>query len=271
MAARRARGGGGVRALRLRRGADPGHRARGAVREGDRRVDGHRPEGDVRLHRQGRRARHPAARGDPQPRPGLRRARHRAGPAVRQAVQPGPDVPLRASAEGPLPAVPPARRRGVRHHRSGRRRRGHRDGLGLRDRARSRGGRARHQLRRVRGVPARVQRGAARGPRRAGLRAVRRLPAPGRDQPPAHLRLQGAGRPADHRRAAAFGRLPVRSLSRPLRGRAGPSGRLRAVVPGVAPAGAGGSTTTRAPPSRFSGPGSGRRTRCSGAAATTAS
>ena len=238
MAARRTRGGRGVRALRVRRGADPGHRARGAVREGDRRVDGHRAEGDVRLHRQGRRAHHPAARGDPQPRPRLRRAWSGAGPAVRQAVQPGADVPLRTPAEGPLPAVSPARRRGVRDCRSGHRRGSDRDGLGLRDRARYRGGRDRHQLRRVPRLPARVRCGAAGRPRRAGVRPLRRLPAPGGDEPVADLRLQGAGRPADHRRAAAFGRLSVRRLPGSLRRGAGSSGRLRAGVSGVAPAGA---------------------------------
>ena len=42
------------------------------------------------------------------------------------------------------------------------------------------------------------------------LEAVPGLPAPGDDEPAAHLRLQGAGGPADHRHAAALGGLPVR-------------------------------------------------------------
>ena len=42
--------------------------------------------------------------------------------AVRQALLDRPDVPVRAAAEGPLPAVSSARRRGVRPERSGHRR-----------------------------------------------------------------------------------------------------------------------------------------------------
>ena len=48
----------------------------------------------------------------------------------------GADVPLRAAAEGPLPAVPSARRRGLRHERPGGRRRGDRPRLDARRGAR---------------------------------------------------------------------------------------------------------------------------------------
>ena len=78
LAARRGRLAPALRALRLRRGAHADHRARGAVREGHRRDHRHRAEGDVRLHRQGRRAHHAPARGDAEPGAGLRRAQPRA-------------------------------------------------------------------------------------------------------------------------------------------------------------------------------------------------
>ena len=53
------------------------------------------------------------------------------------------------------------------------------------------------------------------------------------------LRIFDCKVPADqpiNRRPAALGGLPVRSLPRPFRGGSGPSGRLRALVPGIAPA-----------------------------------
>ncbi len=48
---------------------------------------------------------------------------------VDQALLDGPDVPVRAAAEGPVSAVPSAGRRGLRHGRSGRGRRSHRPGV----------------------------------------------------------------------------------------------------------------------------------------------
>ena len=61
--------------------------------------------------------------------------------------------------------------------------------------------------------------------------AVRRLPAAGGDEPAAHLRLQGPGGPAGHRRPAAQRGLPVRGVPCPLHQRQGLAGRLRHPVP----------------------------------------
>ena len=129
MAARRARRARALRALRLRRAAHAGDRARGAVRQGHGRDHRHRPEGDVQLHRQGRRARDAAPGSDAEPGARVCRARPRAAHAGDETVHDGADVPVRAAAEGPLPSVPPARRRGLRHGRPGGGRRGDRSGV----------------------------------------------------------------------------------------------------------------------------------------------
>ena len=84
-----------------------------AVRARHRRCDRHRREGDVHVRGQAeRREPDAASRGDRRHRP----RRDRAQPHLRAAaarVDRGPDVPPRAPAEGPLPAVPPVRRRGA--------------------------------------------------------------------------------------------------------------------------------------------------------------
>ena len=72
------------------------------------------------------------------------------------------DVPLRAAAEGALPPVPPARRRGVRRRGPVDRRGGDRPGVDAGRGAGHHRRRAGHQLGRLPGVPAGVQRGARR-------------------------------------------------------------------------------------------------------------
>ena len=167
-----------VRALRLRRGPHADHRARGAVRQGHGRDDGHRPEGDVRVHRQGRRAHHAAARSDAEPRARLRRAQPRADDGGAEDLPVRPDVPVRAAAEGPVPPVPPARRRGLRRGRPGRSTPRCIDlAWTLVTRTRHRRRRTRRELGGLPGVPARVRRGAGQGARRGRRQAVRRLPA----------------------------------------------------------------------------------------------
>ena len=156
-----------------------------------------------------------------------------------EALHDGADVPVRAAAEGPLPAVPSARRRGVRHERSGGRRGSHRPGLEP-DRRRSAFAQAELVINSVgcAELPAAVSGGAARGARRRPAEALSGLPAAGEDESAAHLRLQGAGRPADHRSAAALGRLPLRAVRDALRRRC--SAHLDDVghsVADVAPAG----------------------------------
>ena len=127
----------------------------------------------------------------------------------------GPDVPVRAASEGPLPAVPPARRRSLRREGSGR------------SMPRSSTSRARSSASWgfgdvelvINSVGDHVCRPAfrqgARGrARRERVEAVRRLPAARADEPAPHLRLQGARGSADHRRVTAFGRLSLRGVPR---------------------------------------------------------
>ena len=85
------------------------------------------------------------------------------------------------------------------------------------------------ELGRLPGVPARLRGGARCRARRGRGQAVRRLPAAGGDQPAPDLRLQGAGGPADHRRAAAHRGLPVRRVPGALRCRAAATSTCSAI------------------------------------------
>ena len=135
--------------------------------------------------------------------PRLHRAPARPAARRAEALLHGPDVPPRAAAEGPLPAVLPDRRGG---HRLGIARggcRSDRDGGGD---PRSAPGSSGFQLllNSVGDPNCRPQyverlREELRG---RGAADVRRLPAPRRDQSAARARLQGGGRPAHHRQAA---------------------------------------------------------------------
>ena len=91
-----------------------------ALQARDRRIHRRRREGDVHLHRPGRRQPDPASGGDCRHRARADLERHAARPAP-QAVVHGSDVPPRAAAEGPLPAVQPDQRGGGRLRRSRRR------------------------------------------------------------------------------------------------------------------------------------------------------
>ena len=270
MAARGARRALAVRPLRLRRTAHAGHRTRGTVRQGDRRDDGHRPEGDVQLHGQGRRSHHAASGGDAEHGAGVRRAQPRARPAGGQAVFDGPDVPLRAAAEGALPAVPSARRGSVRPARSGGGRGSHRPGVEPRRVAR--------HCRRpsssinsvgVRGLPAALPGGAAR------KRSARICGSSARTASAARRRIRCASttarcRPTSRssigcrtRWTTCASRAP--RISRRCAATSTP-GRFR----GASRTGwSAGSITTRARRSRSSARRSARRTRCSAAAGTT--
>ena len=99
-----------------------GHRGLQPGRRGHRR----REQGDVRVHRQGRPARRPAARADGQRVPGVRPAP--ADHAVEGVVR-RPELPLREAPARPLPPVRPGRHRGARRRRPVPRRRGHRPRL----------------------------------------------------------------------------------------------------------------------------------------------
>ena len=81
----------------------------------------------------------------------------------------------------------------------------------------------------------------------------RGLPAPREDQSAAHLRLQGRGRSADHRSAAALGGLPLRAVRDALRGGAAAPDRRGAFRGGSRTGWCAGSTTTRGRRSRSSG------------------
>ena len=101
------------RALRLSRDRDADLRVHRGLRAADRRDQRHRHQGDVQLRRSRRRRDHAPARIHRR-----HRARHHlqrldAEPAA-QILRQRPDVPLRAPAKGPLPPVPPDRRRADR-------------------------------------------------------------------------------------------------------------------------------------------------------------
>ena len=147
--------------------------------------------------------------------------RHRARAAARRRPAPllhRPDVPPRAAAEGPLPAVPPVRRRGDGLRRPRRRRRADPDvpralararpGRGPRRAARAQQPRPARRAPR----PPRGDRGPLRGPRR---RARRRLAPPPAQQPAAHPRQQEPGDAGADRGRAAAARLPRRGLAGP--------------------------------------------------------
>ena len=167
----------------------------GAVRPRHRGRDRHRREGDVHVRRPGRRLAHPAARG------------HRRGRARRDRAQPdeqrpraeglrdGAHVPPRAAPEGPLPAVPPGGRGGLRLHEPHDRRGDDRAGARLPRRLRRERPRAGPQLGGRPRLPAGLRRAAARRPAGRGAHDVRRLPAAGRHEPAARARLQGARGP----------------------------------------------------------------------------
>ena len=98
---------------------------------------------------------------------------------------------------------------------------------------------------------------------------VRRLPAPRRDQSAARARLQGGGRPADHRHAAVHPRLPLRSLPRALRGGEAVISTTAASSTKCGRAWCAASITTCARRSKWCTARWARRTRCWAAAGTT--
>ena len=128
---------------------------------------GHRPEGDVHVHRPGRPLADAAAGGHGADRARVRRARDAPRPAAGEALHRRADVPVRGAAEGPLPRALAVLGRGDRLGRPGDRRRGdpalHRVRAARRDHA----VRAAAQLDRRRGLPAGVRRAADRLARRA--------------------------------------------------------------------------------------------------------
>ena len=171
--------------------------------------------------------------------------------AVAEDLPDRPDVPVRAAAEGALPAVPPARRRGVRRHGPADRRRGDRPRVDAGARAGHRRRRAGRELGRLPGVPAGVR--ARRWSRRSARTSAKLCGDCQRRAATNPLRIFDCKVPAgsaDHRRAAALDRLPVRGVPDALRrGRAVPR-RLRDSVPRLAPARPRASTTTRGRRSR---------------------
>ena len=93
----------------------------------DRRGHRRRPQGDVRLRRQGRPPHRPAARGHGVGRAGVRRSTAR--PRRGRSGTPRPSFRYEQPAGRPLPPAPPGRRRGARLGRPRPRRRGHRPRL----------------------------------------------------------------------------------------------------------------------------------------------
>ena len=162
----------GAAALRLPEPDDAHRRADGAVRARHRRGDRHRREGDVFLRGLDERRQAHAA---PRVHRRHRARRHRAQRAVQRPAAPvvhRPAVPPRAPAEGPLPPVPPARRRGAGLRRPRRRRRADPAHARAAARAGPEGGRA-HPPRDQQPGPAGR---ARRAPRRAGRRISRPTP-----------------------------------------------------------------------------------------------
>ena len=168
---------------------------------------------------------------------GIVRVDHRAQRAVQRPAAPvgdGPGVPPRAPAEGPLPPVQPARRRGAGLCRAGRRRRADPAHAHAAARAGAEGGRARPPrdqqpgpAGRARRAPCRAGR-VLRGQRRA---AGRGFAAPPHDQPAAHPGQQEPGDAGDDRRRAQADGFPRRRDDGALRRRARRAGRRRPRVP----------------------------------------
>ena len=112
------------------------------------------------------------------------------------------DVPARTSAEGPLPPVPPVRRRGARLPGTRRRRRADRDARATVARARPRRRHpARHQLDRRCARAPRAPGGAGRAFRASPRRPRRGRAAAAARQPAAHPRQQDARDAGDDRGA----------------------------------------------------------------------
>ena len=126
------------RPLRLRGMGHAHLRGHARLHAGTRRHFGRRVQGDVHLHRPRRRQPDLAAGGHGRPVPGAGEQRARPVGAAAQGVLHRADVPLRAPAEGALPAVPPDRHRGARLGRALGRCRGHRLRLAHPARARHR-------------------------------------------------------------------------------------------------------------------------------------
>ena len=142
----RGRRAGALRPLRLPRDPHADLRGDGALRPRHRGRDRHRREGDVHVRRPGRRLAHPAARGHGRGRARRDRAQPDEQRPRAEGLRDGADVPPRAAAEGPLPAVPPGGRGGLRLHQPHDRRRGDRAGPRLPRRLRRERARARPQL-----------------------------------------------------------------------------------------------------------------------------
>ncbi len=164
-----------------------GHRRLPAHR---RRVDGHRPEGDVHAAGRRRALADAAPGGDRADRARLPRTRHAQAAPAGEALVPVELLSLRARAGRPLPPVLADRRRGDRLRRSGRRRRI--DPAARGDPRRARRARAAAAAREPRhaGLPRALPRAAAgapacaRGPARQGRRRSHR------PEPAARVRLR---------------------------------------------------------------------------------
>ena len=135
---------------------------------------GHRPEGDVHVHRPGRPLAHAPAGGDGADRARVRRARDAPRPAAGEALHGRADVPLRRAAEGPVPRALAVLGRGDRLGRPGARRRGDPALHRVRAPGRDHAVRAAAELDRRRGMPPGLRRAAHRLARRARGRARRR-------------------------------------------------------------------------------------------------
>ena len=184
-----------------------------------------------------------------------------------------PDVPPRAAAEGPLPPVPPDRRRGARLRRPRCRRRADPDVPRALARPRP-GARAARAARAQQPGPAgrapRASRRADRPPRGARRRARRGRAAPPAHQPAAHPRQQEPGDAAGHRGGAAADRLPRRGVAGALRRRCAPCSTPSAWPTASTRAWCAAWTTTTSRCSSGSPTTSARRARSAAAAATTA-
>ena len=189
---------------------------------------------------------------------GLAQARAAAQGVLRRA-----DVPLRAAAEGALPAVPPDRHRGAGRRRAAGRCRGDRLRLAHPAGARHRGGHGaggEHPRRRGERATPTGRRWSPISPRTGtGFRptAGSRL----EKNPLRILDSKDAGDRALRRRRADHLRAPDAGGRRLLRRGAAPPRPLRRAVRGATRASCAGSTTTATPPSSSSPTGSARRAR----------
>ena len=228
----------------------PVPRADGALREERRRGVGHRPQGDVLLHRPRRARGLPPAREHGGRGARVHRARDAAGGRREEALLRRPAVPLRAAAEGALPRVPADRRRGPRRGGPGDGRRAPRHALRPPRPARLHGALRLAQQRRERGLPAGLRGGAPRVPPRARGEDGRGRPAAASREPAPRPRHEGPLAGGGPRRGAARPRPPRPRLARAPRGAPRAPRRRAASRIASSRGSCAASTTTRAPSSR---------------------